>query len=352
MSVFESEIKPRRASGKRPKKRKFTGNMHTNIKNKMEDESEGKSASIRKFGENLHVNNESNDFQGYRIFDMKHMFSILENFLCCKTCGGEITVREKVENDLQSNISLFCENCAELISFASSKKIGPSNKISEINYRYIYAFRSIGMGYAAMKLFSGIMDLPKPVSRKSYNIAIKTLQECSSIVAEKSMISAAQEEVAVTGSSCITVSGDGTWKTRGHTSRDGVCTVIGDKTEKVIDTEVLSSFCKSCDVWKKNKGVTEYNDWKMKHEKECLMNHTGSAGKMKVDGMVRIFKRSESKHSIKYTGYIGDGDAKTFQAIAEAKPYGSEVQIEKIECVGYIQKRMGTSLRKLKQNKV
>ncbi|GFT88451.1 uncharacterized protein TNCV_262511 [Trichonephila clavipes] len=39
---------------------------------------------------------------------------------------------------------------------------------------------------------------------------------------------------------------------------------------------------------------------------------------------------------------------KTFLSIAEKKPYRDSVPIEKIECVGHVQKRMGSRLRKLK----
>ncbi|GFW68432.1 hypothetical protein TNCV_3299741 [Trichonephila clavipes] len=63
-------------------------------------------------------------------------------------------------------------------------------------------------------------------------------------VAEALMQSAALEEVTLTNSSDIIISGDGTWKTRGYSSRVGVCAVIGDKTGKCIDAEVMSSFCK------------------------------------------------------------------------------------------------------------
>ncbi|GBN99446.1 hypothetical protein AVEN_25076-1 [Araneus ventricosus] len=53
------------------------------------------------------------------------------------------------------------------------------------------------------------------------------------------------EEVAAVDSTDITESGDGTWKTRGHTSQIGVCTVIGANTGKVIDVSVLSKACKA-----------------------------------------------------------------------------------------------------------
>ncbi|GFW21329.1 uncharacterized protein TNCV_1531541 [Trichonephila clavipes] len=59
----------------------------------------------------------------------------------------------------------------------------------------------------------------------------------------------AAEEVSASGSNEICVSGDGTWKTRGHTSRIGVCNIIGDVTGKVIDIAVLSSYCKGCEKW-------------------------------------------------------------------------------------------------------
>ncbi|GFT74208.1 uncharacterized protein TNCV_4081291 [Trichonephila clavipes] len=69
---------------------------------------------------------------------------------------------------------------------------------------------------------------------------------------------------------------------------------------------------------------------------------------MEVDGMLRIFNRSEKLHNLKYSNCIGDGDTKTFNALSENKPYGDDHHIQKIECVGHMQKRMGTRLRKLK----
>ncbi|GFT38689.1 uncharacterized protein TNCV_3623471 [Trichonephila clavipes] len=69
---------------------------------------------------------------------------------------------------------------------------------------------------------------------------------------------------------------------------------------------------------------------------------------MEVDGMLRIFNRSEKLHNLKYLNYIEDGDTKTFNALSENKPYGDDHLIQKIECVGHVQKRMSTRLRKLK----
>ncbi|GFU43177.1 uncharacterized protein TNCV_3775491 [Trichonephila clavipes] len=163
------------------------------------------------------------------------------------------------------------------------------------------------------------------------------------------MQSAALEEVTLTNSSDIIISGDGTWKTRGYSSRVCVCAVIGDKTGKCIDAEVMSSFCKGCDSWKQRKGSPAYKKWKILHVKECLKNHNGSAGIMETVGMVRIFQRSLRHRSVRYTSYNGDGDSKTFSSITASNPYGEDITVSKNECVGHVQKRMGTRLRKLKQ---
>ncbi|GFW22285.1 uncharacterized protein TNCV_1430391 [Trichonephila clavipes] len=68
---------------------------------------------------------------------------------------------------------------------------------------------------------------------------------------------------------------------------------------------------------------------------------------MEVEGALRIFNRSEVLHNLRYTQYLGDGDSKAYKAVLESKPY-KDVNIEKLECVGHVEKRMDTRLRALK----
>ncbi|GFW55569.1 uncharacterized protein TNCV_119531 [Trichonephila clavipes] len=70
---------------------------------------------------------------------------------------------------------------------------------------------------------------------------------------------------------------------------------------------------------------------------------------METVGMVRIFQRLLSHLFVRYTSYIGDGDSETFSSITASNPYGENITVSKIECVGHVQKRMGTRSRKLKQ---
>ncbi|KAL1512702.1 hypothetical protein ABEB36_002249 [Hypothenemus hampei] len=89
----------------------------------------------------------------------------------------------------------------------------------------------------------------------------------------------------------------------------------------------------------------------LEHKDICSINHKGSAGKMKVDAVKEMFTRSVVKHGVKYARYIGDGDSKTFKGILDVNPYGGDLLVEKKECVGHVQKRMGSRLRKVKKEK-
>ena len=146
----------------------------------------------------------------------------------------------------------------------------------------------------------------------------------------------------------IGVSCDGTWQRRGYSSLNGTFTAISLDSGKVLDTEVMSRYCKSC----KNKeplqkeNPEEYDKWYKAHESNCQLNHTGSAGAMELAGATKIFSRSIEKRRLRYSKYLGDGESKGYEEIKLI--YGTK-EVKKLECVGHVQKRVGTRLRNLKK---
>ncbi|GFX64249.1 uncharacterized protein TNCV_1499731 [Trichonephila clavipes] len=136
------------------------------------------------------------------------------------------------------------------------------------------------------------------------------------------------------GNPNVPVAIDGTWQKRGHISLNGVVTAVSVDTGKVVDAEILSRKC-SCHF---NGNL---------HSDECSANYFGNSGGIEVEGALRIFNRSEVLHNLRYTQYLGDGDSKAYKAVLESKPYKG-ANIEKLECVGHVEKRMGTRLRALK----
>ncbi|GFS75034.1 uncharacterized protein TNCV_1396821 [Trichonephila clavipes] len=105
---------------------------------------------------------------------------------------------------------------------------GNKNNAPEINRRSILAMRCIGQGLESFT-FLCCNESSNPVEQKSHDVINNKLSRV--IVAEESMKMAAVEEYSSSPDNLLTVSGDGTWKTRGHSSLIGVCTVIGAETE-------------------------------------------------------------------------------------------------------------------------
>ncbi|GFT93540.1 uncharacterized protein TNCV_3010161 [Trichonephila clavipes] len=145
---------------------------------------------------------------------------------------------------------------------------------------------------------------------------------------QKLQCAAALEEVTLTNSSDIIISGDGTWKTRGYSSRWCVCAIIGDKTGKCIDAEVMSSLCKGCDSWKRRRSPA-YKKWKILHVKRMFEEpqwfswHDGDCGNGSY--ISAFIKSSFCEIYILHR----DGDSKTFSSITASNPYGEDITVSK-----------------------
>ena len=154
------------------------------------------------------------------------------------------------------------------------------------------------------------MNMPEPMAQTTYDEINSELHNAYVGTAQESMEKAAHEICDlesqkldyITSTTDIDsvldtkVSGDGAWQKRGHSSLNGVGTLIGNG--KCIDYEFLSKKCKPCEAWqyKKATEIVGYNDWKAQYV--CSINHTGSAGAMEVVGMQKIFGRSVNLHGL------------------------------------------------------
>ena len=71
---------------------------------------------------------------------------------------------------------------------------------------------------------------------------------------------------------------------------------------------------------------------------------------MESKGAINIFSKSIEKYNLRYVHYIGDGETASYKKIVDAKLYG-DFTPQKLECVGHVQKTLGTRLRKLRNEK-
>ncbi|GFR15395.1 hypothetical protein TNCT_295181 [Trichonephila clavata] len=96
---MNSTVSAKRSSGKRLKKRKFTGNMYTrgkavySVHESLNNSASGKKIQLQDVDSSFIENNDG--FDGYRVFDKNIMFTNIQNFASCKKCGGDITPTEQ-----------------------------------------------------------------------------------------------------------------------------------------------------------------------------------------------------------------------------------------------------------------
>ena len=235
---------------------------------------------------------------------------------------------------------------------AETHVAGP--KHFEVNLCAALAFKEVGKGYEAMSTFCAIMNMASPMSSASSDNCIDKIHDACSAEVKKSLENASKETVL----KCLpnkdgrfsqcTVSVDGTWQNRGFSSLNGIVTCIAQESRKCIEYEVLTKYCTACKRWEgRDKSSSPYEEWKASHE--CPINHRGSSSSMETASALRIFQRSEDFNTLQYTYYLGDGDSSAFSSVKQAFPYGQDIEIRKLECVGHIQKRVGAHLRKLLQ---
>ena len=66
------------------------------------------------------------------------------------------------------------------------------------------------------------------------------------------------------------------------------------------------------------------------------------------------YKEWNANHIAKglhYKDMLGDGDSSTYSAITKSKPYGDDSILNKLQCIGHAQARLGIRLQKLKNTK-
>ena len=314
--------------------------------------SKAKIGDIRgKFGENPGHTDPA--YEGTIFMDLAVLFEVFNQVLKCPDCGNNMTshVDMKKKHGFAHYIVLHCDNleCEWKYSFSSSAKQGHSY---EVNVRGVLAFREIGRGHTAMVTFTKIMNMPPPPTSTNFTkIQNKKLLPVVKTLANDSMINNASNVKAT----CVNEEGecgislDGTWQRRGHVSHNGVVTAISLDTKKCLDVEILSDKCQACEKWQKKQNHPKYQQWKANHH--CKINHTGSANSMEMAGALRMFERSYVSRGLRYTDMLGDGDSSTYNSIVESKPYGDDCVPNKLECIGHVQKRVGSRLRRLKNSK-
>lgn len=301
---------------------------------------------------------------GTRLVDLAVLCSLLSSVACCKSCGeGGLDFAESRREGLASFVTITCDNpdCGESVTSSLAKE-SPTGKFFEVNRRAVLAMRLIGRGEEALRKICCILDMPPPMAHSTFDDHRTVIHRgvCEAARASLNQAAAhareAKREQGASEVDQIEVTADGTWMRRGFTSLHGVFSVIAWDTGQVVDVTVLSKFCHQCaslnSRFEKQKITREkFDELRAAHAAHCQINTDRSSPGMEGQGICAMFQRSVEVRGLKYVKYIGDGDSKGFNEVRQAAPYGPECPVQKEECIGHIQKRVGNNLRELKKTK-
>ncbi|GFX55121.1 uncharacterized protein TNCV_1155821 [Trichonephila clavipes] len=177
-----------------------------------------------------------------------------------KTSSGKRPKKKRFQGNMYRKKSLSEKG---IISF---ENVSP-NKSSPV--------KKLPSAHKISEAYENVVSAEFQVSQKAYDRINAKIADISEALANASMKKAAAEEKNIDGTvNSVVVSGDGTWKTRGHTSLIGVCALIGADCRKVLDMEVMSSYCKGCDSYKGPKFAPKYSAFLAKHQIFCRKNHS------------------------------------------------------------------------------
>ena len=130
----------------------------------------------------------------YRIMDFLIVFSTIATLVKCVKCDGKVNFHSTKKEGLGFNIKVSCESCKQITNVLSSARI--NSGVYEVNYRFVFVMRILGLGLAGCEKFCGLMDLSSSfLSRPTYNDYM-----CSTVreVANQFFLSATKEEKAAT----------------------------------------------------------------------------------------------------------------------------------------------------------
>jgi len=173
----------------RPKKRKQSFNPKL-----MECSEESFSTSAKKFENQEQCDVPKNASTGYRILEFVTVFSAISNAVKCKQCNGNVRFEIASERGLGFKIVLICDKC--ILRYINSSLL--VSKAYEINRRFIFIMRILGVGLQSCKKFCGLMDLPPFLAQTSYDAIIKNRFVSVKTVTEKLFKKAVDEEIAET----------------------------------------------------------------------------------------------------------------------------------------------------------
>ena len=258
--------------------------------------------------------------------------ALVEHLPCtlCGTCSLTIRVVD-CGLGMVSMLETYCTACEEVLGKTnSSDRIGGSNATNKpfvVTRSVVTSTMDMGVGHGGLVKFCRYLDTPV-MNKTTYQMQIteaskETVNDilCESAEIVRKVHHDLDPSIDASGVIDLTVSFDGSWMKRGHSSPYGIGCVIEVLTGLIIDFTVLSLYCQACVFAATRYGgkhTDEFKTWKDTHT-DCNSNYEGSSGGMESEAAEILWTQSEDKHNFRYTTMLSECDSRTHKHSVEMR---------------------------------
>ena len=125
----------------------------------------------------------------------------------------------------------------------TTKRKGSFNQIKgTLHARMISFIKVLGLGLAALQIFSKCLNSPPAMTQNSYDALFSEYLEATTTVGVESIKQGAAEVIEKQdGNQDTMVSVDGSWQCRRHCSHNNIVSAVSVVTGKVLDIPAISS---------------------------------------------------------------------------------------------------------------
>ncbi|GFS59944.1 uncharacterized protein TNCV_3957401 [Trichonephila clavipes] len=222
-------------------------------------------SKVQKRWEKNHMQNDSDSTMCAKNSDilLAENSLIMDTEISISDEGSHAGEKEQYLNASLSKLQMFpststfctklkCKSCRKIFNSVFSSPRDDDSKCLDANKKLVEAFLKIGKGHAALELFSMAIGI-HAMDKKTFSKCLHKLYEekCSFkediLEISRKVVRKHHEDLLGTANGVIdiTVSYDGTWQKRGHSSLYGIGIVIDILTGLIIDYEILSKYCQN-----------------------------------------------------------------------------------------------------------
>lgn len=230
---------------KKAEKRRFYENQYT-----VETNTNFTSASAEKLGKTDDDEILIHRQHGYCILEFFSIFSAISVMVMCRTCQSDIQFNETSTRGFGFKIAVTCK-CG--VKYINSCPL--IDKCFEINRQIVMRF--LGIGKRGIDLFCNLMDISQELHIEIFDACLENIhcasKEIYELVTKRAVEEEKQRKIIVENNypmENLTISSDCWYKKQNFSSFFGIFTLLGTFSKKVLDTEIKSSYCQICNIWR------------------------------------------------------------------------------------------------------